>query len=206
MSGQSNKEKQTEKWRSSVKRVPFYLWFFYLGLLCLSMTGVTFSRYFTTITGTISVQVADSYVVTFLDADEITVLDRVRVYEGQRITSTPDMSGAEAMLFSDNLDMDVGDAIYSDEDTVYRVFAGWKLQGGTGGIINPYELEIHQDVTLVAVYDISPEPPLTATPANATPSDATPSNAELSDDASLKEASSGNTVKNIPIASPSNAR
>lgn len=206
MSGQSKKEKQTANRRSSAKRAPLYLWLFYLGLLCLSMTGVTFSRYFTTITGTISVQVADSYLVTFLDADEKTVLDTVRVYEGQRITRTPDMSGAEAMLFSDNLDMDVGDAIYSDEDTVYRVFAGWKLQGGTGGLINPYDLEIHQDVTLVAVYDISPEPPLTATPANATPSDATPSNAELSDDASLKEASSGNTVKNIPVASPSNAR
>lgn len=204
MSGQSKKEKQTEKCRSSIKRVPYYLWFFYLGLLCLSMTGVTFSRYFTTITGTISVQVADSYLVTILDADETTVLDTTRVYEGQKIASTPDMNGAEAMLFSDNLDMDVGDAIYSDEDTVYRVFAGWKLQGGTDDIINPFELEIHQDVTLIAVYEILPEPPLTATPSNATPSDATPSNAVFADETSSKEALSGNTVENTHIASPSN--
>ena len=64
-------------------RLPLTLWLFYLGILSMSLTGVTFSKYSTIIHGTISVQVADSYNVTFLDEDGITELASSRVFEGQ---------------------------------------------------------------------------------------------------------------------------
>lgn len=198
-----DKKQNTENLQPSKKRMPWYLWAFYLGLLSLGMSSLTFSRYSTTVTGTISAQVADSYVLTFMDADGTTELAATRVYEGQPVSGEPDMYGSEAMLFSDNLNMDVGDFIYSDEDTVYRVFEGWSLDGEN--IIDLDTLVVDRDMVLIAVYRISPEPVETASPSNASPSDATPSDATPSDAVPLDGKPSDGVKKAAKLASPSNA-
>ncbi len=171
------------------KRLPLTLWLFYLGILCMSLTGVTFSRYSTVVHGTISVQVAAAYQAVFLDEDGATEVASFQVYEGQRLLGAPDLNVCEAMLYDDSL-MASGDYIYSDEDTVYRVFLGWSLDGVN--VIDPTKIEIDQDIAFIAVYEILPDPSDLATPSDATPSDATPSDATPSDE----------TISN---ATPSNA-
>lgn len=151
------------------KRLPLSLWLFYMGILCMSLTGVTFSRYSTVVHGTISVQVAEAYQATFLDADGVTEVAAARVYEGQKLTEAPDLNVCEAMLYDDS-SMVSSDYIFSDEDTVYRVFLGWSLDGEH--VIDPTEIEIDQDITFIAVYEILPDPVELATPSNATPSNA----------------------------------
>lgn len=165
--------------RPQKKRLPLTLWLFYAGMITMSLTGVTFSRYSTVVHGTISVEVAASYTATYMDADGETEIARTRVYEGQSIEEVPDLNVSEAMLFSANLDMDVGDYIYSDEDTVYRTFVGWSLDGET--VVDPRTVEVDQDLVFIAVYEVLPEPLPDATPSDATPADAepaTPSDAE----------------------------
>lgn len=151
------------------KRLPLTLWLFYMGILCMSLTGVTFSKYSTVVHGTISVQVAAANTATFLDADGVTEVARFRVYEGQQLTEVPDLNVCEAMLYDEG-SMTSSDYIFSDEDTVYRVFLGWSLDGET--VIDPMEIEIDQDLVFIAVYEILPEPVELASPSNATPSDA----------------------------------
>lgn len=167
-----NKKREEQSQQTTKRRLPLTLWFFYLGILSMALTGVTFSRYSTVVRGTVSVQVADSFPVIFMDADGETEIATTRVYEGQQIKHTPDMYGVEAVLFDAR--MDTGDFIFSDEDTVYRTFLGWSLDGET--IVDPTDIPVDQDLIFIAVYEILPEAPV-ATPSDATPSDATPSNA-----------------------------
>lgn len=157
------------------KRLPLTLWFFYMGILCMSLTGVTFSKYSTVVHGTISVQVAASALATFLDADGVTEVATTRVYEGQQLTEVPDLNVCEAMLYDEG-SMSSSDYIFSDEDTVYRVFLGWSLDGEN--VIDPTDMVIDQDITFIAVYEILPEPVELASPSNATPSNAEAGDAE----------------------------
>lgn len=187
------------------KRLPLTLWLFYMGILCMSLTGVTFSKYSTVVHGTISVQVAASYRATFLDADGETEVASTRVYEGQQLSDVPNLNVCEAMLYDDN-SMASSDYIFSDEDTVYRVFLGWSLDGET--VIDPTEITIDQDITFIAVYEILPDPVELASPSNATPSDATPSDAEPADGISgeaPQEAPETAAAATVEKASPSNA-
>ncbi len=187
------------------KRLPLTLWLFYMGILCMSLTGVTFSKYSTVVRGTISVQVASAYNVAFMDADGETTVATARVYEGQRLSDAPDLNVCEAMLY-DESSMTSSDYIFSDEDTVYRVFLGWSLDGET--VIDPTEMEIDQDITFIAVYEILPEPVELASPSNATPSDADMPDSELSDkiQPAEMEPSSPDATAAIPQkATPSNA-
>ncbi len=52
---------------SRKRRHSLNAWLLYFGIASMGLTGVTFSKYSTTITGTITVQVAQSFTVTYLD-------------------------------------------------------------------------------------------------------------------------------------------
>lgn len=183
------------------KRLPLTLWFFYMGILCMSLTGVTFSKYSTVVHGTISVQVAASYQATFLDADGVTEVAAARVYEGQQLTDVPDLNVCGAILYDEG-NMSSSDYIFSDEDTVYRVFLGWSLDGEN--VIDPTDIVIDQDITFIAVYEILPEPVGLASPSNATPSNAEAGGAADEGKTDGSTASSTGT-SGIEKASPSNA-
>ena len=180
------------------KRLPLTLWLFYLGILCMSLTGVTFSRYSTVVHGTISVQVAATYKVAFLDMDGVTEVAASRVYEGQRLRAVPDLNVCEAVLYDEG-SMAGSEYIFSDEDTVYRVFLGWSLDGET--VMDPMDMEIDQDIAFIAVYEILPDPVTLASPSDATPSDAMPSDESISDESP----SDGMGTNAPPQATPSNA-
>lgn len=183
------------------KRLPLTLWFFYMGILCMSLTGVTFSKYSTVVHGTISVQVAASALATFLDADGVTEVATTRVYEGQQLTEVPDLNVCEAMLYDEG-SMSSSDYIFSDEDTVYRVFLGWSLDGEN--VIDPTDIVIDQDITFIAVYEILPEPVELASPSNATPSNAEAGGAE--DEGKTEGSTDSNMgMSGTEKASPSNA-
>lgn len=183
------------------KRLPLTLWFFYMGILCMSLTGVTFSKYSTVVHGTISVQVAASALATFLDADGVTEVATTRVYEGQQLTEVPDLNVCEAMLYDEG-SMSSSDYIFSDEDTVYRVFLGWSLDGEN--VIDPTDIVIDQDITFIAVYEILPEPVELASPSNATPSNAEAGDAE--DEGKTEGCADSNIdMSGTEKASPSNA-
>ena len=111
------------------RRHSFNAWLLYFGIASMGLTGVTFSKYSTTITGTITVQVAQAFTVTFLDDNMKDVLGESHVYEGQHITEVPErpeqelvdsvpMFGQFAVL---SLDDDHDSGIY------YRKFLGWIL-------------------------------------------------------------------------------
>ena len=123
-------------------RLPLTLWLFYIGILSMSLTGVTFSKYSTIIHGTISVQVADSYNVTFLDADGVTELASVRVYDGQNIENAPDMGGEAVILCSE-------DELINDLEPI---FIGWSLDGEI--ILDLADLVVDREMQLIAVYEI----------------------------------------------------
>lgn len=201
MPGLFRKKHEKSSDQPKKKRLPLTLWFFYMGILCMSLTGVTFSKYSTVVHGTISVQVADSALATFLDADGVTEIATTRVYEGQQLTEVPDLNVCEAMLYDEG-SMSSSDYIFSDEDTVYRVFLGWSLDGEN--VIDPTEMIIDQDITFIAVYEILPEPVEMASPSNASPS-----NAEVGDTATDEKTDgsidSNKGTSGMGKATPSNA-
>lgn len=192
MPGLFKKKHEKSNDQPKKKRLPLTLWFFYMGILCMSLTGVTFSKYSTVVHGTISVQVAASRCVMFLDADGVTEVATTRVYEGQQLTEVPDLNVCEAMLYDEG-SMSSSDYIFSDEDTVYRVFLGWSLDGEN--VIDPTDMVIDQDITFIAVYEILPEPVELASPSNATPSNAD----------SVEKMAGDTGISEVSKASPSNA-
>ena len=52
-------------------------WLLYFGIASMGLTGVTFSKYSTTITGTITVQVAQAFTVTFLGYEKDETENRI---------------------------------------------------------------------------------------------------------------------------------
>lgn len=146
------------------------LWLFYLGLLSMSLTGVTFSRYVTVVHGTISVQVADSYQVIFLD-DGATVAS-YRIYEGQQLhdADIPEGNGSDDM---ESLILDADSIEDAGAETIeYRIFLGWSLDGET--IVDPAEIEVSGDLCFHAVYEVVKKTIATATPSNAAAAETLP--------------------------------
>ena len=141
-------------------------WLLYLGIASMGLSGVTFSKYSTTITGTITVQVAQSFSTVFLDGDD-NVLGESLVYEGQYVTEVPECPEREVtdsvplvgqlsvLALDDNSDADI-----------YRVFLGWTLDGET--LVDPTEIEVYEDLKFVAVYEYTQE----LAPEAASPSEA----------------------------------
>lgn len=140
-------------------RLPLSLWMFYIGLVSMSLTSVTFSKYSTVIHGTISVQVADSYTALFLD-DDGSELAATRVYEGQTISSSAVPEAGDTSQTSGRSRMVRSFALASDSDAsepeVIKRFLGWSLDGET--IVDPTEILIDQDTCFYAVYEIVERP------------------------------------------------
>lgn len=152
------------------------LWLFYLGLLSMSLTGVTFSKYSTVVRGTISVKVASSAMATFLD-DTGEKLAALRVYEGQSISEADIPAGSDSITTENSgvalmaLDAEtVEDS--STEILICKKFLGWSLDGET--IVDPTEIEVTEDLYFIAVYEITEKTVVKATPSNAAKTPAVP--------------------------------
>ena len=137
-------------------------WLLYFGIASMGLTGVTFSKYSTTITGTITVQVAQAFTVTFLgyekDETEKKVLLEGLVYEGQYITEVPEMPDREVV---DSLPLLDQFAVFSLEDSTeaviyYRDFLGWNLDGEP--IDDPTKIVVDRNLEFEAVYSYTQEP------------------------------------------------
>lgn len=170
-------EKKRKRKQTDLRGLPPTLWLFYLGVLSMSLTGLTFSRYSTVIRGTISVKVADAYQAKFLDDNGEELASR-RVYDGQRLAEeeVPEGNdcvetgggGIAVLALPDRSEEDGGRDII-----ITKRFLGWSLDGET--VIDPTEIIVNGDLRFYAVYDITEEWVRKATPSNATPSNATPS-------------------------------
>lgn len=175
-------EKERKRRRPDHRGLPPTLWLFYLGVLSMSLTGLTFSRYSTVIRGTISVKVADSYQAKFLD-DHGEELASCRVYDGQRLAEEDVPEGNDCIETGDGSVALLALTDYSEEDSgqeilITKRFLGWSLDGET--VIDPTEIIVNGNLSFYAVYDITTERVRKATPSNATPSNATPPSAGAS--------------------------
>lgn len=152
------------------------LWLFYLGLLSMSLTGVTFSKYSTVVRGTISVKVASSAMATFLD-DTGEELAALRVYEGQSISESDIPAGSDSITTENSgvalmaLDAEaVEDS--GTEILICKKFLGWSLDGET--VVDPMEIEVTEDLYFIAVYEITEKTVVKGTPSNAVKTPAVP--------------------------------
>lgn len=131
-------------------------WLLYFGIASMGLTGVTFSKYSTTITGTITVQVAQSFALTYLDDNGVELGESV-VYEGQCATEVPEIPEHEV---TDSVPLVGTFSLLSlDDDSdaeIHRVFLGWTLDGES--LVDPTEIVVDQDLVFVAVYEYTQEP------------------------------------------------
>lgn len=167
MPGFMKKKKQRKVRHRSA--IPPSLWLFYLGLISMSLTGVTFSRYSTVVQGTISVIVADSYQVTFFD-DTGEEMSSCRVYEGQQLHETDIPEGSDSILTEDGnpVVMELGTDSEADmglETVIYKKFLGWSLDGET--IVEPAKITVDGELCFYAVYEHIEKIIEKATPSNA---------------------------------------
>lgn len=185
------------------------LWLFYLGLISMSLTGVTFSRYSTVVRGTISVKVADSYQVTFLD-DSGEEMASCRVYDGQQLSEGDIPEGSNSRLTEDSGISLMALDEESEEDTgqetiIYKKFLGWSLDGET--IVDPADITVDGDLCFYAVYEFIEKAVTKATPSNAAVNNQAPQTPGTNPNANqaagaVPETVPGTTPETVPGTTP----